>query len=162
MVALKNTFGSRGKKDISKQLFFKSGKLGSLPASSLRVDFTRGTARPTRRNRLGPIKASPGVLLPSPGNAKGSLLVVFCTKRETYFSEWVIRGSGKLQCEAFIGPSRGTCCAVRGGRGRNPNLFSDFLAQIPNKRKHVWNYGQNNEIGEYKVRYRLRHLLARN
>jgi len=40
------------------------------------------------------------------GHPNGSLLVVFGTKRETYFSEWVIRGSGKLQCEAFIGPRR--------------------------------------------------------
>ena len=41
---------------------------------------------------------------PPEGHAK--VLVVFGTKRKTYFSEWVIRGSGKLQCEAFIGPKR--------------------------------------------------------
>ena len=32
----------------------------------------------------------------------GSLLVVFCTKRETYFWDWVIRLRGKLQCVPFI------------------------------------------------------------
>jgi len=42
-------------------------------------------------------------ICPPWGQMNGSLLVVFCTKRETYFSEWV---SGKLQCEAFIGPRR--------------------------------------------------------
>jgi len=36
------------------------------------------------------------------GHANGSLLVVFCTKRETYFLGWVIWGRGKLQCVPFI------------------------------------------------------------
>jgi hypothetical protein len=42
--------------------------------------------------------------------ANGALLVVFWHKRETYFSDWVIRGSGKLHCVRFIARKRyGEC-----------------------------------------------------
>ena len=37
------------------------------------------------------------------GQANGALLVVFGTKKGDILLEWV---SGKLQCEAFIGPKR--------------------------------------------------------
>jgi len=40
------------------------------------------------------------------GQANGALLVVFGTKKGDILLEWVIWGSGKLQCEAFIGPRR--------------------------------------------------------
>jgi hypothetical protein len=52
-----------------------------------------------------PRKADKGDIscsVPSPGNVKGSLLVVFCTKRETYFLGLGDSGRGKLQCVPFI------------------------------------------------------------
>ena len=47
-------------------------------------------------------KADKTGALPPHGNPNGSLLVASGTKRETYFSDWVIRGSGKLHCVRFI------------------------------------------------------------
>jgi len=42
------------------------------------------------------------VIFPTRGKANGSLLVVFCTKRETYFLGLGDSGRGKLQCVPFI------------------------------------------------------------
>jgi len=42
------------------------------------------------------------VIFPPRGKANGSLLVVFCTKRETYFLGLGDSGRGKLQCVPFI------------------------------------------------------------
>ena len=56
-----------------------------------------------RANRLGPIKASTVYHLSHNGTDERFTFGSFLYKKETYFSEWV---SGKLQCEAFIGPKR--------------------------------------------------------
>ena len=56
------------------------------------------------------------------GQANGALLVVFGTKKGDILLEWVIWGSGKLQCVAFIGPREGpeatriTCTVSMGTR----------------------------------------------
>jgi len=52
--------------------------------------------------RVRVIKRTFGVQFPHRGHPNGSLLVVFRTKRETYFLGLDDSGRGKLQCVPFI------------------------------------------------------------
>ena len=79
---------------------FEGEKIGLLTKGSSLVSCHQRVSG----HRLGPIKASPGVPLTPRVQANGALLVVFGTKKGDILLEWVIWGSGKLQCEAFIGP----------------------------------------------------------
>ena len=56
--------------------------------------------------RLGPIKASPGVPLNPQGSGERCTFGSVRHKKGDILLECVIWGSGKLQCEAFIGPRR--------------------------------------------------------
>ena len=57
-------------------------------------------------SRLGPIKASPGVPLNPQGSGERCTFGSVRHKKGDILLECVIWGSGKLQCEAFIGPRR--------------------------------------------------------
>ena len=87
---------------------------GALEARRGRGEHTAEGARRLSGNgwrrsagfRLGPIKASPGVPLNPQGSGERCTFGSVRHKKGDILLECVIWGSGKLQCEAFIGPRR--------------------------------------------------------